>query len=158
MSTSPAIANGTSSCEATTDVQQVDFYGMGLAGCIARLAVPLREQGTVIRWETPHHGMDVSLAAALLLYRSAQEILAVILECADAAEVTIRLASVWHGVELRITHDSGAFDANAILHPDALPEAGLLLTRSAVAMAGGSTGVEALNGGETSISVILPVD
>lgn len=83
-----------------------DFYTLGLAGCIDRLTAPLRQEGTSVRWEIPHHGVEISSAAAGLIYAAAQEILANVAKHAKATALTVRLAAVYHGIRLDIT-DNG---------------------------------------------------
>src|ERR687889_2392483 len=81
-----------------TDRQPLDFYRLGLAGCIDRLTVPLRRQGTCVHWETPHHSLEISASCASLLYRSAQVTLNNALRHAHATDVTVRLSAVFHGI------------------------------------------------------------
>ena len=67
----PAIDEMSVTGGTVTDPRLPDFHAFGVAGCIDRLAEPLRRQGTVIRWETPHHGIEITAASAVLLYHAA---------------------------------------------------------------------------------------
>lgn len=140
-----------------TDKRPIDFHGAGVAGTINRLTIPLRERGIAVQLETPHHGMAIDRASAALLYRCAQELLSNIYKYAEATTVTVRLASTYHGIQLRVADDGVGFN---------VPRAttgrrsgmGLRLMRSAVDLAGGTTVISAVPGQGTSISVTLPVD
>ncbi len=75
----------------------VDFYALGVAGCIDRLAAPLRRAGVTVHWHTPpHHGIEISSSAAALLYHVAQETFSNTLNYANASQLTVRLNAVYH--------------------------------------------------------------
>jgi two-component system, NarL family, sensor histidine kinase UhpB len=140
-----------------TDTHPVDFYAIGVAGAIDRLAHPLRERGTVVRLETPHHGMEVDRQSAVLLYRAAQELLSNVYKFAEATAVTIRLGCVCHSVQLKVTDDGAGFDvqeATTGRHSGT----GLRLMRIAVALAGGETMIDSSRGNGTCVAVTLPLD
>ncbi|GAP54976.1 hypothetical protein AHiyo6_15410 [Arthrobacter sp. Hiyo6] len=73
MKNASALSEATAVRGIITDRGPVDFHALGLAGCIDRLAAPLRQQGTTVLWETPHHGVEVPAGCASLLYHAAQE-------------------------------------------------------------------------------------
>ena len=93
-----------------TDREPLDFYRLGLAGCIDRLTGPLRRQGTCVHWETPHHGVEISSGCASLLYQSAQEALSNTFKHAHATDVTVRLAAVFHGIRLMVADNGAGFE------------------------------------------------
>lgn len=143
-----------------TDTHPVDFHVLGVAGAIDRLAHPLRERGTVVHLETPHHGMEVDRQSATLLYRAAQELLSNIYKFAQASAVTVRLGCVAHGIshgiQLKVTDDGGGFDlpvATVGRHTGM----GLRLMRLAVGSAGGEVSIESSAEG-TCVTITLPLD
>lgn len=140
-----------------TDQSPVDFHALGLAGCIDRLAAPLREQGTSVRWETPHHGIEIAADSAALLYHVAQEALSNALKYAGATELTVRLAAVHHGIRLIVADNGAGFDRND--HTVNRPQGfGLLLMSIAVHEAGGTAIVDSAPGKGTCVTVTLPLD
>jgi signal transduction histidine kinase len=140
-----------------TDQSPVDFHTLGLAGCIDRLAAPLREQGTSVRWETPHHGVEIPAGSATLLYHAAQEALSNALKYAGATELTVRLAAVHHGIRLTVADNGAGFDRND--HTGNRPHGfGLLLMSIAVDDAGGDVTIESAPGQGTCVTVTLPLD
>lgn len=140
-----------------TDQSPVDFHALGLAGCIDRLAAPLREQGTSVRWETPHHGIEIPAGSAALLYHVAQEALSNALKYAGATELTVRLAAVHHGIRLIVADNGAGFDRND--HTGDRPQGfGLLLMSIAVHEAGGTVTVDTAPGKGTCVTVTLPLD
>jgi two-component system, NarL family, sensor histidine kinase UhpB len=140
-----------------TDQRPVDFYALGLAGCIDRLTAPLRRQGTEVHWETPHHGIEISSRSASLLYQAAQEALSNAFKYAHAHDITVRLAAVYHGIRLAVTDNGDGFDA------DATPLGGqhgfgLRLMSIAVLEAGGTLDITSTPGNGTSVTLTLPLD
>ena len=140
-----------------TDTRPVDFGALGVAGAIDRLAIALRERGTEVRLETPHHWMEVDRQAAMLLYRAAQELLSNIYKFAEASAVTVRLACVSHAVQLKITDDGGGFDEHAA-RSGRHAGMGLRLLRLAVGTAGGDMAVESSPGAGTCVTITLPLE
>ncbi|WP_354257817.1 ATP-binding protein [Arthrobacter sp. OAP107] len=145
-----------------TDLHQVDFYVLGVAGAINRLTLPLRERGVAVRMETPHHGMEVNRDSALLLYRAAQELLSNIHKFAEASAVTVRLCCVCktgasHGVQLQVSDDGVGFDALTVSH-GRHTGMGLQLMRLAVDAAGGGVTVLSSASEGTCVTVTLPLD
>jgi two-component system sensor histidine kinase UhpB len=140
-----------------TDTHPVDFQVLGVAGAIDRLAFPLRERGTVVYLETPHHGMDVERQSALLLYRAAQELLSNIYKFAEASAVTIRLGCVNHAVQLKVTDDGGGFDVQAATC-GRNSGMGLRLMRLAVGLAGGEMSIDSSAATGSCVTIILPLD
>ncbi|MCB5272940.1 Signal transduction histidine-protein kinase/phosphatase DegS [Arthrobacter sp. SO5] len=139
-----------------TDTHPVDFQVLGVAGAINRITLPLRERGTTVQLETPHHGMDVDRQSALLLYRAAQELLSNIYKFADASAVTVRLGCVSHAVQLKVTDDGGGFDVRAATH-GRHAGMGLRLMRLAVGLAGGEMTIDSSAAG-SCITITLPLD
>lgn len=140
-----------------TDTHPVDFYALGVAGAIDRLALPLRERGTAVRLETPHHGMEVDRQSAVLLYRAAQELLSNIYKFTDASAVTVRLGCISHGIQLKVTDDGVGFDvrqATSAKHSGW----GLRLMHLTVGLAGGEMTIESSAGAGTCVTVTLPLD
>lgn len=140
-----------------TDTHPVDFHTLGVAGAIDRIALPLRERGTVVRLETPHHGMEVDRGSAGLLYRAAQELLSNIYKFADASAVTVRLSCVSHAVQLKVTDDGGGFDVPAATS-GRHSGMGLRLMRLAVGLAGGEMTIESSAATGTCVAITLPLD
>jgi two-component system sensor histidine kinase UhpB len=157
MKKAPAVNKVTAIHGVITDQSPVDFHALGLAGCIDRLAEPLREQGTAVRWETPHHGIEIPAGSAGLLYHAAQEALSNALKYAGATEMTVRLAAVDHGIRLTVADNGAGFDRNdhAVSRPQGF---GLLLMSIAVDDAGGYVTVESAPGQGTCVTVTLPLD
>jgi two-component system NarL family sensor kinase len=144
-----------------TDTHPVDFHALGVTGAIDRLALPLRESGTVVHLETPHHMMEVDRQSAMLLYRAAQELLSNVYKFAQASEVTVRLGCVTrgmsHGIQLKVTDDGRGFDAPAAMigrHTGM----GLRLMRLAVGRAGGEMTVDSSTDAGTCVRITLPLD
>jgi signal transduction histidine kinase len=140
-----------------TDRQPLDFYRLGLAGCIDRLTVPLRRQGTCVRWETPHHGVEISSGCASLLYQSAQEALSNTFKHAHATDVTVRLAAVFHGIRLMVADNGTGFESV----PPAAGEVnghGLRTISQAVEEAGGTVNIISAPGTGTAITITIPLD
>jgi two-component system, NarL family, sensor histidine kinase UhpB len=142
-----------------TDREPVDFHRLGLAGCIDRLTVPLRRQGTCVRWETPHHGVEISSGCASLLYHSAQVALSNTFKYAHATDVTVRLAAVFHGIRLMVADNGTGFESV----PPAAGEgtghgAGLRTISQAVKEAGGTVDISSAPGTGTAITITIPLD
>ncbi|MFC7850317.1 sensor histidine kinase [Arthrobacter sp. NPDC057388] len=140
-----------------TDRQPVDFHRLGLAGCIDRLTVPLRRQGTCVRWETPQHGVEISSDCAALLYQSAQEALSNTFKHAHATDVTVRLASVFHGIRLMVADNGTGFEP---VRPavDEVNGHGLRTLSEAVQEAGGTVDISSAPGTGTAITITIPLD
>ncbi|WP_347111256.1 ATP-binding protein [Paenarthrobacter sp. S56] len=139
------------------DQHPVDFHALGVAGCIDRLAEPLRRSGVEVHWEIPHHGIEISSASAALLYHVAQETFSNTLNYADAGHLTIRLNAVYHGIQLTVSDDGNGFEIHAA--PSGRRHGfGLLLMSLAVHDAGGTVDIESELGKGTSVSVTLPLD
>jgi two-component system sensor histidine kinase UhpB len=140
-----------------TDRQPLDFYRLGLAGCIDRLTVPLRRQGTCVRWETPHHGVEISSGSASLLYQSAQEALSNTFKHAHATDVTVRLAAVFHGIRLMVA-DNGTGFASVPPAAEQVNGHGLRTISQAVEEAGGTVDITSAPGTGTAITITIPLD
>ena len=142
-----------------TDRQPVDFHRLGLAGCIDRLTVPLRRQGTCVHWETPHHGVEISSGCASLLYQSAQEALSNTFKHAHATDVTVRLAAVFHGIRLMVADNGTGFEAAPpAAGTDEGGRAGLKTISQAVEEAGGTVSINSAPGTGTAITITIPLD
>lgn len=144
-----------------TDTHPVDFHAIGVTGAIGRLALPLRERGTAVYLETPHHGMEVDRQSATLLYRAAQELLSNAYKFAQASSVTVRLGCITqgltHGVQLKVSDDGRGFDVPAAMvgrHTGM----GLRLMRVAVVFAGGEMAIESSAAAGTCVTITLPLD
>ncbi|PVZ52219.1 sensor histidine kinase [Arthrobacter sp. H-02-3] len=144
-----------------TDTHPLDFQAVGVSGAIDRLTLPLRERGTMVHLETPHHGMEVDRQSATLLYRAAQELLSNVYKFAQASTVTIRLGCVTHGmshgVQLKVTDDGSGFDVPAAMigrHTGM----GLRLMRAAVGLAGGDMIIDSSAAAGTCVTITLPLD
>lgn len=144
-----------------TDREPLDFYRLGLAGCIDRLTGPLRRQGTCVHWETPHHGVEISSGCASLLYQSAQEALSNTFKHAHATDVTVRLAAVFHGIRLMVADNGAGFEtvppAAGAAHDD-WDNAGLRTISRAVEQAGGTLDINSAPGTGTAITITIPLD
>ena len=139
------------------DQHPVDFHALGVAGCIDRLAAPLRRSGVAVQWHIPHHGIEISSASAALLYHVAQETFSNTLNYAEASELTIKLNAVYHGIQLTIKDDGKGFEIHAA--PSGRRHGfGLLLMSIAVHDAGGTVEIDSEPGQGTRVSVTLPLD
>jgi two-component system sensor histidine kinase UhpB len=141
-----------------TDELTVEFHTRGLAGCIDKLTFPLRQEGVSVRWETPHHGVEVPLACAALLYQSAQETLTNVFKYSQATEVTVRLAAVYHGIRLTVTDNGVGFSSEAQAINCRKHGYGLCLMAMAVHEAHGTIAIDSALGQGTQVSVTLPLD
>ncbi|MBT2538942.1 sensor histidine kinase [Arthrobacter sp. ISL-69] len=141
---------------AITDDRVSDFHTLGLAGCIDKLTVPLRQGGVSVHWEIPHHGVELPAASAALLYRAAQATLNCALKYSQATELTLRLAAVHHGVRLTIT-DNG-YGAQSQLLGGRHQGHGLCMMTLAVHEAGGTISIDSIPGKGTLVSITLPLD
>ncbi|MEV8085417.1 sensor histidine kinase [Pseudarthrobacter oxydans] len=140
-----------------TDQHPLDFYTLGLAGCIDRLTGPLRHRGTSVRWDTPHWGIEIPKDCASLLYQSAREALSNAYNHSGASHLTVQLAAVDHGIRLVVADDGTGFDRNAATcgrHHGY----GLRLMSVAVHEAGGTVDIRSAPGQGTSVTVTLPLD
>lgn len=140
-----------------TDQRPVDFYALGLAGCIDRLTTPLRQQGTDVHWETPHHGIEISSRSASLLYQAAKEALSNAYKYAHARDVTVRLAAVYHGIRLTVTDNGSGFD-NETTPVGGEHGFGLRLMSIAVHEAGGEISIASSPATGTRLTITLPLD
>lgn len=140
-----------------TDQHPLDFHSLGLAGCIDRLTGPLRQQGTAVRWDTPHWGIEIPAACASLLYQSAREALSNAFKYSDAAELTLQLVAVDHGVRLVVSDDGTGFDSRLAVS-GRHHGYGLRLMSVAVHEAGGTVDISSQPGQGTTVTVTLPLD
>jgi len=140
-----------------TDQHPVDFYTLGLAGCIDRLTVPLRQQGTAVRWDTPHWGIEIPPDSASLLYQSAREVLSNAFKYSEASQLNVQLAAVDHGIRLVVADDGTGFDSK-LATCGRHHGYGLRLMSVAVHEAGGSVDICSAPGKGTSVTVTLPLD
>lgn len=140
-----------------TDHHPLDFHTLGLAGCIDRLTVPLRQQGTAVRWDTPHWGIEIPADCASLLYQSAREALSNVFKYAGAVELTVQLSAVGHGIRLVVSDDGTGFDCELALSGKNHGY-GLRLMSVAVQKAGGTASVRSKPGQGTTVTVTLPLD
>ena len=140
-----------------TDQHPLDFYTLGLAGCIDRLTAPIRQRGTVVCWDTPHWGIEIPAACASLLYQSAREALSNAYKYSDAARLTVQLSAVDHGIRLVVVDDGTGFDSNGAIR-GRRHGYGLQLMRVAVREAGGTVDINSSPGHGTSVTVTLPLD
>lgn len=146
-----SVTGGTTTCP-----RLPDFHALGVAGCIYQLTEPLRRQGTVIRWETPHHGIEITAASAALLYHAAEETLRNASRHAQSTEITIRLAAVYHGIRLVVTDNGRGFDINATYNRN--HGFGLRLMSIAVREANGTITVDSSPGSGTRVTITLSLD
>ncbi|MCD5340679.1 sensor histidine kinase [Pseudarthrobacter sp. NPDC092184] len=140
-----------------TDQHPLDFYALGLAGCIDRLTAPLRHRGTAVRWDTPHWGIEIPKDCASLLYQSAREALSNVYKHSGASHLAVQLAAVDHGIRLVVADDGTGFDSEAATcgrHHGY----GLRLMSVAVHEAGGTVDIRSAPGQGTSVTVTLPLD
>ena len=157
MSTTATLAEDIAGTAATEDLT-VEFHTLGLAGCIDRLTAPLRRHGVLVRWETPHHGIEIPAASAVLLYRAAQEALSNVLRHSHASEVTVRLAAVFHGVRLIVTDNGVGYNPEEQVPSSRNHGYGVCLMTMAVHEAQGAISIESVSGKGTRVSITLPLD
>jgi two-component system sensor histidine kinase UhpB len=139
------------------DDLMADFHALGLAGCIDKLTVPLRQQGVCVRWETPHHGVEIPATCAILLYHAAQETLSNAFRHSHATELTVRLAAVFHGVRLTIT-DNGVGFSSKSHSTGRKPGYGVCLMTMAVHEAAGTISIDSAPDKGTQIAITIPLD
>jgi two-component system sensor histidine kinase UhpB len=140
-----------------TDQHPLDFYTLGVAGCIDRLTVPLRQRGTAVHWDTPHWGIEIPSDSATLLYQSAREALSNAFKYSDASRLNLQLAAVDHGVRLVVADDGTGFDSS-VATCGRHHGYGLRLMSVAVHEAGGTIDICSSPGQGTSVTVTLPLD
>lgn len=157
MSQATALVEGTAA-GVITDELTVAFHTLGLAGCIDKLTVPLRQEGVSVRWDTPHHGVEIPVACAALLYQSAQETLTNVFKYSHATEVTVRLAAVFHGIRLTVTDNGVGFSTESQAINCRKHGYGLRLMTMAVHEAHGTIAVDSAQGQGTQVSITLPLD
>lgn len=157
MSHTATLAEDTAGTVAAEDLT-VEFHTLGLTGCIDRLTAPLRRHGVLIRWETPHHGIEIPAASAVLLYRAAQEALSNVSRHSHATEVTVRLAAVFHGVRLVVTDNGVGYTPEEQAPGSRNHGYGVCLMTMAVHEAQGAISIESVSGKGTRVSVTLPLD
>ena len=146
---SPAILEEAAEArDVIAEPEPADFYRLGLAGCIDRLTVPLRRQGTCVRWETPHHGLEISASCASLLYRSAQVTLSNTFRHAHATDVTVRLSAVFHGIRLTVADNGTGMRRSP----------GLRTISAEVEEAGGTVAIASDPGSGTAVTITIPLD
>jgi two-component system, NarL family, sensor histidine kinase UhpB len=140
-----------------TDQHPLDFYTLGLAGCIDRLTAPLRQQGTAVHWDTPHWGIEIPADSASLLYQSAREALSNAFKFSGASTLTVQLLAVDHGIRLVVADDGTGFDSD-LATCGRHHGYGLRLMAVAVQEAGGALDISSSPGRGTSVTVTLPLD
>lgn len=141
-----------------TDDLTAEFHALGLAGCIDKLTVPLRRQGVYVRWETPHHGVEIPVPCATLLFRAGQETLTNVYRHSHATELTVRLAAVYHGIRLTITDNGVGFDPDSQAPDCRIHGYGVCLMTMAVHEAQGTIIIDSAPGKGTRVSITLPLD
>jgi signal transduction histidine kinase len=141
----------------STDNLTADFHALGLAGCIDKLTVPLRRQGVCVRWETPHHGVEIPATCATLLYHAAQETLTNALRHSHATELTVRLAAVYHGVRLTVTDNGVGFNCNSQT-TGRKHGYGVSLMTMAVHEAAGTISIDSAPEKGTQVAITIPLD
>jgi signal transduction histidine kinase len=140
-----------------TDTLTADFHALGLAGCIDKLTVPLRQHGVCVRWETPHHGVEIPATCAALLYHAAQETLTNALKHSHATELTVRLAAVYHGVRLTVTDNGVGFNCNS-QSTGRKHGYGVCLMTMAVQEAAGTISIDSAPDKGTQVAITIPLD
>jgi signal transduction histidine kinase len=156
MGQAPALDDVTADVRSNIGDLRVDFHALGLAGCIDRLTTPLRQAGATIRWETPHHGIEIPATTAALLYHCAEEILSNAFKYAKPTQLTVRLDAVCHGIRLAIMDNGLGFDVQSL--EGAHHGFGLRLMGIAVHEAGGMIDVDPGLGSGTQVIITLPLD
>jgi two-component system sensor histidine kinase UhpB len=157
VSQAAALDEGTAGAVITVDLT-IEFHTLGLAGCIDKLTIPLRREGVAVRWETPHHGVEIPAACAALLYQSAQETLTNVSKYSEATEVTVRLAAVFHGIRLTVTDNGVGFSSEGQDLNSRKRGYGLCLMTMAVHEAHGTIAIKSAPGQGTQVSITLPLD
>ena len=138
------------------DDQTSDFHTLGLAGCIDKLTVPLRQSGVRVHWETPPHGAQIPAACATLLYQAAQETLNCAFKYSQATELTLRLTADGHGVRLTIT-DNGVGSQRQLLGGRDHGH-GVCQMTAAVYEAGGVVTIDSAPAKGTLVSITVPLN
>ena len=157
MSQAAALDMGSAGGVFTEDIT-VDFHTLGLAGCIDKLIAPLRRQGVSVRWETPHHGVEIPARCAMLLYRSGQETLTNVYRHSHATELTVRLSAVFHGIRLTVSDNGVGFSPEGQAPGNRSHGYGVCLMTMAVHEAHGTIIIDSAPGKGTQVSITLPLD
>lgn len=156
MAHAPALDDVTVDVRVVTEDLRVDFHALGLAGCIDTLTTPLRQGGTSVRWDTPHHGIEIPATTAALLYHCSEEILRNAFKYAQATQLTVRLAAVYHGIRLAVMDNGVGFDLQSLDGPR--HGFGLRLMAIAVHEAGGTINIDSGPRNGTQVTITLPLD
>ena len=93
-----------------TDHHPLDLHTLGLAGCIDRLTGPLRQQGTTVRWDTPHWGIEIPADCAYLRYQTAREAMRNAVKYAGAGELNVQTAAGGHGIRRVVEGDGRGWE------------------------------------------------
>ena len=157
MSHSATLDQGSAVGVITEDLTD-EFHTLGLAGCIDKLTVPLRQEGVSVHWETPHHGVEIPARSAGLLYQAARETLANAFKYSHATDLTVRLAAVYHGVRLTVTDNGVGFNPASQSAGGRKHGYGVRLMTMAVHQAQGTIAIDSAPGKGTRVSITLPLD
>jgi two-component system sensor histidine kinase UhpB len=138
------------------DDQASAFRALELAGCIDKLTIPLRQDGILVRWETPHHDIKIPADRAALLYQAAQDTLTGALKYSQATKLTLGLEAVDQGIRLTITDDGFGFQRQLL--GGSKHGYGVCLVAMAVHETGGTISIDSVPHKGTRVSIILPLD
>jgi two-component system, NarL family, sensor kinase len=127
----------------------------GLASALEDLAARLRPREIDVRVDVPER-LDLPLATATLLFRTAQEALQNIAKhaCARTVEITVRQAP--DSVVLVISDDGQGFDLTSVVHRPPAGHLGLSVLSDLAAADGATLSVRTAPGAGTSLRLEVP--
>jgi two-component system, NarL family, sensor kinase len=122
----------------------------GLASALEDLAARLRPRGIDVRLDVPDR-LDLPLATATLLFRTAQEALQNVAKHAGARTVEVTVRQVPATVLLEISDDGQGFDLTSVVHRPRTGHLGLSVLSDLAAADGATLSVRTAPGAGTSL-------
>jgi two-component system NarL family sensor kinase len=127
----------------------------GLASALADLAARLRPRDIDVRINVPD-GLELPLATATLLFRTAQEALLNVAKHAGARNVHVVVRETASSLVLEIDDDGTGFDLGSTVHSPRDGHLGLNVLADLAAAAGATLGIRTSPGAGTSIRLEVP--
>jgi two-component system NarL family sensor kinase len=127
----------------------------GLTSALEDLAARLRPREIDVRIDVPER-LDISLATATLLFRTAQEALQNIAKHARARTVQVTVCPVPGSFLLEISDDGAGFDLPSVVHQPRAGHLGLSVLSDLASAAGATLSVRTAPGAGTSLRLEVP--
>jgi two-component system NarL family sensor kinase len=137
------------------EIYPPDLERTGLPSALGDLAARLRPRGVEARISIPDE-LDLPLATAGLLFRTAQEVLLNVAKHAGARTVDVTIREVPAGLVLEITDDGIGFDLDATLSRPRSGHLGFSVLADLAAAAGARLDVRTAPGKGTSLRLEVP--